>query len=274
MSARQGVSPRARFATAALLLLSGVLGALAGRADEAAPKGAVLAIGGGTLTDPIVDRLVELVGGKRLVLCPAASAEVEGPEVERFRGRGAKDVVVVDFRSRAEADDPARVASLAGIGGVFFTGGDQKRLLDTLGGSKALEAIRAAFDAGAVVAGTSAGCAALGELAITSDGEAESIRAGATPVTAGLGLVPGVILDQHFLARRRHNRLVSALLERAGKIGVGVDERTAVLRRGRGSLEILGDGLVSVYVPAKDPRTFTLRLLASGEKVELPGEGR
>jgi len=241
---------------------------LPGRADDKAPAGAVLAIGGGTLTDAIVDHLVELCHGHGLVVCPAASEKVEGPEVARFRERGAKDVAVVDFRSRAEADDATRAASLEHAGGIFFTGGDQKRLLETLQGSKALTALRAAHKGGAVVAGTSAGCAVLGELAILGDGEPDSIKPGSTPVTAGLGLFSGVILDQHFLARRRHNRLVSALLGNAGKIGLGIDERTAVLWRGS-TLEVLGDGYVSVYLPGKEARTFTLRLLASGERLEL-----
>jgi cyanophycinase len=259
----------ARRSWLALALLTLAVAPLAGHAGDKAPAGAVLSIGGGTLTDAIVDRLVELAHGQRLVVCPAASETVEGPEVARFRERGAKDVVVADFRTRAEADDPARLAALEHAGGIFFTGGDQKRLLETLQGSKALAALVSAHEAGAVVAGTSAGCAVLGELAILGDGEPDAIRAGSTPVTAGFNLCPGAILDQHFLARRRHNRLVSALLGNAGKIGVGVDERTAVVWRGS-ALEVLGDGYVSVYLPGKD-RTFTLRLLASGERFTLPG---
>jgi cyanophycinase len=241
-------------------------------ADDKPAPGPVLAIGGGTLTDTICDRLVELCHERRLVVCPAASENVEGPEVERFRSRGAKDVLLADFRSKAEADDPKKAASFENVGGVFFTGGDQKRLLATLQGSKALESLRKAHEQGAVIAGTSAGCAVLGELSILGDGESDGIGKDKTPTGAGLDLCHGVVLDQHFLARRRHNRLVSVLLANEGKIGVGVDERTAALWRGS-SFEVLGDSYVSVYVPAKKGRAFSLELLAAGERFELPASG-
>jgi cyanophycinase len=254
---------------AAVLVL---LGAYAVRADGPPPAGAVLAIGGGSLGDEVLDRFVELARGKadgRIAVCPAASESPEGPEVARLEARGARAVEVVDFRSREEADDPARAARLEGAGGIFFTGGDQRRLLEVLRGSRALEALLRAFRRGAAIAGTSAGAAVLGEVAITGEGDGDRIRAGATPTVAGLGLIPGVIVDQHFLARRRHNRLVSALLANPGRAGVGVDEGTAVLYRAEGGLEAVGDGVVSVYVRAAGERAFSLRLLERGERVDL-----
>ncbi len=238
------------------------------RADEPAARGAVLAIGGGKLDDEIVDRFVALARGKaggRIAVCTAASESVEGPEVARFRERGVAAVEVADFRSRAEADDPARAARLEGASGIFFTGGDQRRLLETLRGSRALESVRGALRRGAVVAGTSAGAAVLGDLAITGDGEgAGEIRAGATPTVEGLGFLPGTIVDQHFLARRRQT----------------IDSRSASLRGGRSgprrgplrlvsallALEVVGAGIVSIYVPATGERAFSLRLLARGER--------
>src|SRR5207248_1991676 len=123
--------------------------------------------------------------------------------------------------------------------------------LETLRGSPALDAIRTAHRRGAVIAGTSAGTAVLGDIAIAGDGPGDPLRPGAPPppLAAGLGFVAGVIFDQHFLARRRHDRLVAALLASPGKTGVGVDEGAAVLCRPDGSLEVLGASLVSVYLP-------------------------
>jgi cyanophycinase len=254
-----------------LITLVTVVAALARGGDP--PTGTVVAIGGGTLTDEILDVFVAAARGKdggRIVVCPAASEQVEGPEVGRLTARGARSVEVVDFRSRAEADGPG-AAKLENASGIFFTGGDQKRLLDTLRGSRALEAVRRAFRSGAAIAGTSAGCAVLGEVAITGDGEPDLIRAGATPTVEGLGFFSGVVLDQHFLARRRHNRLVSALLEKRTLVGIGVDERTALVRRGDGKLEVVGESFVSVYAPAKEGRAFALTLLSRGEKLDLAG---
>jgi cyanophycinase len=252
-----------------LIALFVVFVALAARSEAEPPKGTVLAIGGGTLHERVVDRLVELSRNGRLVVCPAASERTEGPEVELFRKHGAKEVEVVDFRNRAEADDVARVASLSSAAGIFFTGGDQARLLANLRGSHALDAIRAAFAKGAVIAGTSAGCAVLGELAIEGDGDGEPLRGGkAPPVSEGFRLVPGTILDQHFLARRRHARLVAALLAHTDVLGIGVDEGSALEVRAD-EMEALGEGFVSIYQPLAGERTFRLKLLAPGERTKL-----
>src|SRR5262245_47238063 len=121
-----------------VLLLALIAVAIA-RADEPPSRGPVLAIGGGKLADEVLGRFVALAGAKaggRIAVCPAASEIVEGPEVARFRERGATAVEVVDFRSRAEADDPARAARLETARGIFFTGGDQSRLLEMLRGTR------------------------------------------------------------------------------------------------------------------------------------------
>jgi cyanophycinase len=237
-------------------------------ARGAEPEGTVIAIGGGRLPDAVVDRFLDLADARKgglVLVCPAASEEVEGPELERFRSRGATTLEVLDFRKRPDADEAARVATIARARGVFFTGGDQRRLLDVLDGSKALAALRRAHERGAVIAGTSAGCAVLGELAIAGDGEPTSVAAGATPVRAGFGLVRGVVFDQHFLARRRHNRLVSVLRAAPTLLGIGVDEATAVVSRGSAPLEVIGNGVASVY-SSTGPSAFALTLVAPGER--------
>ena len=61
-----------------------------------------------------------------------------------------------------------------------------------------------------------------------------------------MGFFQGVIVDQHFVARRRQNRLLSVILEHPDLVGVGVDEETAVWVRPDGSFEVLGRGTVTV----------------------------
>ena len=61
----------------------------------------------------------------------------------------------------------------------------------------------------------------------------------------GLDLLPGAVIDQHFLKRNRKPRLLAVLEKHPGLVGFGVDEGTALVVRGR-QLEVLGDSTVTV----------------------------
>jgi cyanophycinase len=109
------------------------------------------------------------------------------------------------------------------------------------------DAVTDAFKRGAVVGGTSAGTACQSPLMVTGDGDFTVIAANSVELWEGLGLFEGVIVDQHHVARRRQNRLISAVLEHPELLGVGIDEATAVWVRPDGTFEVLGDGWVVVY---------------------------
>jgi cyanophycinase len=108
------------------------------------------------------------------------------------------------------------------------------------------EAIAAAYGDGAVVGGTSAGTACQSALMITGEGDFKVIRVGAVELVRGLGFFSGVIVDQHFIARQRSNRLISVILEHPDLLGVGVDEDTAVWVRSDGTFQVIGDSSVMV----------------------------
>ena len=63
---------------------------------------------------------------------------------------------------------------------------------------------------------------------ITGGGDHTVLDGQKVEVRAGLGLLPGVILDQHFLKRQRQNRLFGLVLDHPRLLGVGVDEGTAL----------------------------------------------
>jgi cyanophycinase len=96
---------------------------------------------------------------------------------------------------------------------------------------------------------------------ITGDGDFTVITADNVELWDGLGLFKGVIVDQHFVARGRHNRLMSVVLEHPALLGVGIDEATAVWVRPNGTFEVLGDGWVVVY----DASEATVRRRAYGD---------
>ena len=261
------------------------------------PKGSLFIIGGGERDAPLMKRYVELAGGfgqgKVVVLTMASSVPDEvGPElVEEFQSLGVKDVAYYQL-SHDQAMEPDSPKILDGAGGVYFAGGDQSRLtaalLDTPVHFRMLDLYRE----GCVIGGTSAGAAVMSEVMITGDeknttGEDELwrvIRADDVVTTRGFGFIKDAVIDQHFITRRRNNRLISVVLEHPGLIGVGIDESTAVLVRPDGRYEILGENQVVIY-DARRARTAvspTGRLGASAMAMDVllagdiydPGRGR
>jgi len=230
-----------------------------------APRGHLLIVGGGPLPDTILARFVELAGGAghaRIVIFPMASEDPDaGLELAGdFRKLGADAERIVLTHEQASSPDAAR--RLDGVTGIWFGGGDQSRLTAALLHTPVEDAIRARYRAGAVVGGTSAGAAVMSTPMLTGD---EKHPGGARPpakdssdaymtiardnvVTAeGFALLPGAIVDQHFVRRRRNNRLLSLVLENPDRVGVGIDESTAVEVDPDGTWRILGDSVAVVF---------------------------
>lgn len=214
--------------------------------DAGAPRGALVIVGGGGTPPVVLARALALAGGDsaRVVVLPQASQRPEtGPEaVAMFQEAGAKNVAWLPLSAEDDIDDEAELRSAALI---WFPGGDQSRLMKALRDANLVETIVKRYRAGAVVGGTSAGAAVMSDQMIVGGAELKAIHRAGTPLGAGLGLWPGVIVDQHFHRRQRFNRLLSAVLDQPALVGVGIDERTAVIVRG-GECEVLGDNSVMV----------------------------
>ena len=114
---------------------------------------------------------------------------------------------------------------------------------------------------GGVVGGISAGAAVMSSVMIRKGHQSPEMG-------RGFGLLPGTVIDQHFLARNRQERLLGALAHHPGHVGLGIDEGAAVLVRG-GRLSVLGDSEVMACIspsPGRPPRVATLR---PGEQADL-----
>ena len=227
------------------------------------PRGYLLIVGGGPQPQSLVQKFVDLAGGAghaRIVVFPMASedAATGGPEkAEDLRKLGATAISLNITHEQAGMDSVAHLLDSAT--GIWFNGGDQVRLAKALQGTKVEAAIHARYRAGAVVGGTSAGAAVMSNPMITGD---ERHPGGARPDTStafmtiardniitapGFGLIHGAIVDQHFLRRKRHNRLISLVLERPEHLGVGIDESTALLVYPDGHWQVLGASAAVVY---------------------------
>lgn len=218
-------------------------------------SGGVLCVVGGA-EDRVGDRvvlreLVRLAGGDGARIAVVATASSLGPEIletydRAFRDLGAGDVVGLRPESRADAEDPALATRLADVDAVFMTGGNQLKLAAVVGGTAFGAAITAAYAGGAVVGGTSAGASAVSEHMLAFGDDAPSPRQGLTTSAAGLGLLPDVVVDQHFAERNRYARLLSVVARSPRLLGIGVDEDTAAVIRAGRELEVIGAGCVFV----------------------------
>jgi cyanophycinase len=229
-----------------------------------AVRGHLLIVGGGRQPPELVARFVELAGGAgraRIAVLPMASGEPEASgreKADELRALGADVFVLHLTREQAMTDSAARL--LEGATGIWFTGGDQSRVTPVLRGSPVLDAIRARWREGAVVGGTSAGAAVMPDSMLTGNqfragedtagyygDEFPDVARRTIQVAPGLGFLPGTIIDQHFIRRERHNRLLAVTLERPSLIGVGIDESTAIEVGPDGRWTVRGSGAVVIY---------------------------
>ena len=100
-------------------------------------RGNLVLNGGGGRPRAVMEKFIELAGGRdaAIVIVPTASAEADTGSyyVGQFADEyGCTNVTALEIHSR---DDAVRAdyAELArGAGGIFFTGGDQRRIIEAL----------------------------------------------------------------------------------------------------------------------------------------------
>ena len=199
----------------------------------------------------ILRAFVELAGAEaaRLVVVSVASSapvEVAGEYTETFRRLGAADAQALHISARPDANKARALRAVEEATGVFFTGGDQLRITQLLGGTKLDLLLHHRHEEGMVVAGTSAGAAMMSSVMIGGGTlDIRKMRVGIVRLEAGMDFLPGVLIDQHFEERGRLRRLLAAVAQHPHDLGLGLDEDTAVVVRDR-AFEVVGSGSVTV----------------------------
>ena len=197
----------------------------------------------------ILREFVALAGGAdaRLVVIPAASGSPEavgGDYTRLFERLGVAAVSVLTLSDRSAAQREASVRQIKDATGVFFTGGDQLRIMNRLGGTGVDTVLHQRVAEGLVVGGTSAGAAVMSATMII-EGETRSPRAGAVRTGPGLEFLPGIIIDQHFAQRGRIGRLLSVVAQFPHQLGIGIDEDTALVVEGS-LARVIGSGSITI----------------------------
>lgn len=219
-------------------------------------KGHLVIIGGAEDRENdmhILRRFVELAGGAeaRIVVFTAASEHHDRMKAvyeAAFHELGAGRVTTLQFLSREEASNPVHVQMVYDATGIFITGGAQAKLMRILGGSDVARAMHRAFrEKQTCIAGTSAGASAISEYMVVEGRHGLRPEKNMLTIGAGFGFLQRVIIDQHFAERHRQARLLSTIAANPYLLGVGIDEDTALIIAPNRSVEVVGEGTVTIF---------------------------
>lgn len=217
-------------------------------------RGTLVIIGGAEdkRTDKeILKHIIDISGGENariaLVTTATKSPWEAGQEYKRVFGElGVKGVTNAIILDRDSANDIGALQVIEDSSCIFFAGGDQLRISSILGGTEVHRLIHKAYDEGKVIAGTSAGASMMSEIMVVEGNDEEAARKCTLKMAPGMGLLGGVIIDQHFNQRGRIGRLLAAVAQNPKVLGIGIDENTAMIVNKELEFSVGGSGVVTV----------------------------
>lgn len=234
--------------------------------------GTLLIHGGGALPAPIMQTFLKLAGGDsaKLIVIPTANVTEEAANVDAivkaWTAHGFKSVTVLHTISREKANEKSFAQPLTQATAIWLEGGQQSRLETVYGNTLVEKEIASLLSRGGIIAGTSAGAAIMSRTMIRGGKETPQMG-------TGFDLLPGSIIDQHFVARERKARLFAALAEHPGHVGFGIDEGTAMFVKGR-TIRVVGSSTVSICLPASKTREAKVMELKDGQFADLVAMSR
>lgn len=203
--------------------------------------------GGEPILEAVAQAAIQAKGSLVIVTAATYSPEGVGEEYrDRFHALGVKQVELLDIRTREDAADETNAGKCREAAVIFFTGGDQLRITSQLGDSPIFRCMQECYQKGVMIAGTSAGAAAMPQTMIIGGPGDESNRISALSMAPGLGLLADVVIDSHFAERGRMGRLLGAVAQNPRNLGIGIDEATAILVERGEHFTVIGEGAVYV----------------------------
>jgi cyanophycinase len=198
----------------------------------------------------VLREFVRAAGGVKahIAVMTAATSmpeEVGEDYIHIFKRLGAEFVEVVDTRNRDDAEKESNIRIIQQATGIFFTGGDQSKIVDFIRGTSLDQAIHQRHEAGVLIGGTSAGAAMMPDEMIVGGASVSNPSVDAVSMGPGMGFLPGIVVDQHFAQRGRLGRLLAALVLQPAVLGLGIDEDTGIIVKGD-EFEVVGSGAVTV----------------------------
>ncbi len=216
-------------------------------------RGALVIIGGAEDKEGdclVLREFLRASGGvkARIAVMTAATSlpgEVGDEYIRVFERLGAESVEVVHTERREDAEREDGIRKVSEATGIFFTGGDQSRIVDFIKDTPLGKEIRQRHAAGAVIGGTSAGAAMMPDEMIVGGASVSNPSVDAVEMGPGMGFLPGIVVDQHFAQRGRLGRLLAAMVLQPAVLGLGIDENTGIIVTGD-EFTVIGQGAVTV----------------------------
>ena len=226
--------------------------------DTEGNRGTLVIIGGAEDREGdcvVLREFVRFAGGMKAQLAVMTAAtgfpkEVGEEYTHVFERLGADSVQVVRTEHRDDSECNKAIRQIETATGIFFTGGDQSRIVDFIKGSPLGDAIHKRHEEGAVIGGTSAGAAMMPNEMIVGGASVSHPSMDAVSMGTGMGFLPGVVIDQHFAQRGRLGRLLAALVQQPAMLGIGIDEDTAIIVEGD-KFRVVGQGAITVVDESK-----------------------
>jgi cyanophycinase len=268
--------------------VKGILIPIGGNEDKGIEKSEIYTLE--YITAGILSRVVKESGGihAKIVVIPTASSipdEVIGNYIIAFSKLGCTDVNILDIRKRDQSEEPENIQLIKSADCVMFSGGDQSKITDKIGGSTIHKILMERFkNESIVIAGTSAGAMCMSEEMIKGGSSTESFFKGAVGMAKGMGFIPKLIIDSHFITRGRFGRLAEAVARYPKLIGIGLAEDTGLVIKNCNDFEVIGSGMVILFDANKlqhnnieiledgTPMTLTnltTHVLASGDRFNI-----
>lgn len=238
----------------------------------------------------ILSRVVRESGGKdaMIIVIPTASSipnEVSKNYLHAFDKLGCENVHIMDIRNRDEAEEQKNLDLMKKADCVMFSGGDQSKIVQYIGGTLLHKIIQQRYEnENFVIAGTSAGAMCMSKEMIKGGGIKEAFTKGAVMMGEGMGFIPNLIIDSHFIRRGRFGRLAEAVARFPKMIGIGLAEDTGLVIKNCNEAEVIGSGMVILFDPRKlkhnnqkvvvegSPMSLTnlkTHILANGDKLDI-----
>jgi cyanophycinase len=235
----------------------------------------LIIVGGGKRPGPAMSRFVEWAGKDRahILIIPWATSEPQASFEYLIKDLAAfnpKEIELAPVAPITEEKKSKFLTQLKNATGVFFTGGDQVKIMEVLKDESLFRALKQSYSNGTVFGGTSAGAAIMSSQMITGEGDFTVIDGKKVQTSLGLGLLPDdVIVDQHFIKRQRENRLFGLILQNREKLGIGIDEDTALVLTDNRYGEVIGTSQIMMVAARKGNGTLIIHLLQPGQWLDL-----
>jgi cyanophycinase len=226
------------------------------------------------IEEGILSRVVRESGGPkaRIAIIPTASripVEVGENYLEAFGKLGCRDVHVLDIRQREESEKQEHIELIRTADCIMFSGGNQSKITEKIGHTTIHEILLDRYkNDSIVIAGTSAGAMCMSTEMITGGSSKESFFKGAVGMNLGMGFIPDLIIDSHFIRRGRFGRLAEAVAKFPKLLGVGLAEDTGLVIKNCNTFEVIGSGMVLLFDPSKLKHN-NQKILQQGEPMSL-----